>query len=295
MESFCNHRKKKAITSVEKYPVGVKFGLSYKVSVGCTILLLGTHITTLLTLQNRSEAQCKSKVPILTSEIMQVVIWAITLFTLYKIPIKKYLKFPWILRAWWGCTFLLSLGSTILEARSMISNHAPLNFVYLAEIVGLLASTCLFGVSIRGNPDIVLDVPNGTTDPLLNKKDEKHSESKRSSLHGKATLFQLITFSWMNPLFAVGIKKPLDRDDVPDLDTRDSSRFLSHSFDESLKHVKQRDQTTSPSLYKVMFVFIRKKAAINAFYAIISAGTSYVGPYLIDDFVNFLNQKKTRS
>lgn len=226
---------------------------------------------------------------------MQVVIWAITLFTLYKIPNKKYLKFPWILRAWWGCTFLLSLGSTILEARSMISNHAPLNIVYLAEIVGLLASTCLFGISIRGNTGIVLDVPNGTTDPLLNKKDEKHSESKRSSLYGKATLFQLITFSWMNPLFAVGIKKPLDRDDVPDLDTRDSSRFLSHSFDESLKHVKQRDQTTSPSLYKAMFVFIRKKAAINAFYAIISAGTSYVGPYLIDDFVNFLNQKKTRS
>ncbi|XP_058224199.1 putative ABC transporter C family member 15 isoform X1 [Rhododendron vialii] len=295
VDSFCNRRKKKAITSVEKYPVGVKFGLSYKVSVGCTILLLGTHITTLLTLQNRSEAQCKSKVPILTSEIMQVVIWAITLFTLYKIPIKKYLKFPWILRAWWGCTFLLSLGSTILEARSMISNHAPLNFVYLAEIVGLLASTCLFGISIRGNTDIVLDVPHGTTDPLLNKKDEKHSESKRSSLYGKATLFQLITFSWMNPLFAVGIKKPLDRDEVPDLDTRDSSRILSHSFDESLKHVKQRDQTTSPSLYKAMFVFIRKKAAINAFYAIISAGTSYVGPYLINDFVNFLNQKKTRS
>lgn len=294
VDSFRNHRRKKEITAGEKYAVGVKFGLSFKLSIACCILVLGTHITMLSTLQNRSEAQCKSKVPVLTSEIMQVVIWAITLFTLYKIPNKKLVKYPSILRAWWSCTFLLSLGSTILEAHFIISHHTPINFVYLDEIVGLFASTCLLGISIRGNTGNVFDVPNGTTEPLLNN-DEKHSESKSTSLYGKATLFQLITFSWMNPLFAVGIKKPLDRDEVPDIDIRDSSRFLSHSFDESLNHVKKRDQTTNPSLYKAIFVFIRKKAALNAFYAIISAVASYVGPYLINDFVNFLNQKKNRS
>ncbi|GMP42463.1 hypothetical protein CsSME_00012207 [Camellia sinensis var. sinensis] len=293
MQSLCKQRKK--VTVEEKYTNGIKFGLSYKVSIACSILLLGTHIMMLLTLQHRREAQCKSEVTFLSSEIMQVIILAITLFALYKIPNRKYIKFPWILRTWWACSFLLSLVRTALDAHFMIINHDHLRVRNFADFLGLLASTCLLGISIRGKTGIVFDIPNGFTDPLLNGKDEKHSESKRNCLYGKATLFQLVTFSWLNPLFAIGIKKTLNQDDIPDVDTKDSAHFLSPSFDEILKHVKERDGTEMPSIYRTMFVFIRKKATINAFLAVISAAASYVGPYLINDFVTFLTEKKTRS
>ncbi|THG01508.1 hypothetical protein TEA_022299 [Camellia sinensis var. sinensis] len=293
MQSLCKQGKK--VTVEEKYTNGIKFGLSYKVSIACSILLLGTHIMMLLTLQNRREAQCKSEVTFLSSEITQVIILAITLFALYKIPNRKYIKFPWILRTWWACCFLLSLVRTALDAHFMIINHDHLRVRNFADFLGLLASTCLLGISIRGKTGIVFDIPNGFTDPLLNGKDEKHSESKRNCLYGKATLFQLVTFSWLNPLFAIGIKKTLNQDDIPDVDTKDSAHFLSPSFDEILKHVKERDGTEMPSIYRTMFVFIRKKATINAFLAVISAAASYVGPYLINDFVTFLTEKKTRS
>ncbi|CAL5382544.1 unnamed protein product [Camellia sinensis] len=293
VESLCKHRKQ--VTGVEKYPDGMKFGLCYKVSIACSVLLLGTHIMMLLTLQNRNGAQCKAEVTVLSSEIMQVIIWAITLFALYQIANKKYIKFPWILRAWWACSFLLSLVHTALDAHFIITNHEHLRVQNFAELLGLLASTILLGISIPGKTGVVFNIPNGITDPLLNGKDEKNSESTRNCLYGKATLFQLVTFSWLNPLFAVGVKKPLNQDEVPDVYIRDSARFLSHAFDENLKHVKERDGTIMPSIYKAMFVFIRKKAAINAFFAVISAAASYVGPYLIDGFVNFLNEKKTQS
>ncbi|PSS10083.1 ABC transporter C family member 9 like [Actinidia chinensis var. chinensis] len=293
VDSFCKCREK--VTGVDKYPIGVKFGLPYKVSIACSILLMGTHILMLLIMQNRSGAHCKSTVRILSSEIMQVIMWAITLVALYMVSNKKYLKFPWILRAWWACSFLLFLGSTIVDVHFMITNHTNVKVHDFADLIGLLMSACLFGISIRGKTGIVFNIPNGTADPLLNGKAEKHVESKRTSPYGKATLFQLITFSWLNPLFAVGINKTLDQDEVPDVDIGDSARFLSRCFGESLKHVEERDQTTSPSINRAMYVFIRKKAAINAFFAASSAGASYVGPYLINGFVDFLNEKKTRS
>ncbi|XP_059651709.1 putative ABC transporter C family member 15 [Cornus florida] len=289
-ENLCKHRTK----GVEKYPAGITYSHSYKISTICSTLLLGTHFM-LLMLHNKTSAWCKSPVPILSSEIMQVISWAITLIAIYKIPNRKCMKFPWILRTWWFCSFFLSLIRTALDIHLIIVNHDHLKVQDYAGFLCLLASTCLLVISVRGKTGMVFKVPNGITDPLLNGKTEKRSEGKRECLYGKATLFQLITFSWLNPLFAVGFKNPLNQDEVPDVDIRDSAGFLSNSFDESLKHVKERDGTTSPSIYKAIFLFVRKKAAINAFFAVVTAIASYVGPYLIDDFVIFLSEKKFRS
>ncbi|GMP62271.1 hypothetical protein CsSME_00024430 [Camellia sinensis var. sinensis] len=171
---------------------------------------------------------------------MQVIIWAITLFTLCEVPNKKYTKFPWILRTWWACSFLLSLSRTAIDARFIIISHDRVKVHKFVELLGLLTSTSLLSISIRGKTGIVFYVVNGITDPLLNGKAEKGSESKRNCLYEKATFFNLISFSWLNPLFAVGIKKPLDQNEVPNVDIRDSAGFLSHSFDESLKHVQEK-------------------------------------------------------
>ncbi|KAA8520388.1 hypothetical protein F0562_014644 [Nyssa sinensis] len=266
-EILCKRRKRVTDKDVEKYPAG----------------------------QNKTRARCKSPFPNLSSEIMQLIAWAITLIAVCKISNRKDIKFPWILRAWWFCSFFLSLSRTALDIHFIFTNHDHLRVQDYADFLSLLASTCLLGISIQGKTGIVFNIPNAITEPLLNGTTDKKSEGRRDCLYGKATLLQLITFSWLNPLFAVGIKKPLDQDEVPDVDIRDSGGFLSRSFDESLKYVKERDKTTNPSIYKAILVFIRKKAAINALFAVISAVSSYVGPYLIDDLVTFLSEKKSRS
>uniref|UniRef100_M1D9R5 Multidrug resistance protein ABC transporter family n=1 Tax=Solanum tuberosum TaxID=4113 RepID=M1D9R5_SOLTU len=160
------------------------------------------------------------------------------------------------------------------------------------DILSLITSTCLLVISIRGKTCIIFDISDSTVEPLLNGKRKEHFEAKRDNLYGKASLLQLITFSWLNPLFEVGVKKTIDRDEVPDVEFRDSANNLSDSFDENLKYVKEKDGTRNPS--KAIYLFGRKKAAINAIFAVISARSSYVGPYLIADFGNFLNKKKFR-
>lgn len=289
------HRAKVTDRGMDKHPVRIKVSIAYKASIICSSLLLGVHFVMLLMLLNGTGTQCNSKAWAFTSEIMQVLSWTITVVSVYLIPNKKYIKFPWLLRAWWLCTFLLSIICTGLDTHFRIVNHVKLHVRDFADILSVLASACLLGISLRGKTGIVFTSPNGIAEPLLNGKTDKHSEVKRESLYGKATLDQLVTFSWLNPLFAVGFKKPLERDEIPDVDIKDSAGFLSHSFNESLEHVKKKDGTENPSIYKAIYFFIRKKAAINAFFAVVSAVASYVGPYLIEDFVDFLSKKSSRS
>ncbi|KAJ4958376.1 hypothetical protein NE237_025487 [Protea cynaroides] len=287
----CIWKSKPTEKNTERYPGMVKHSLTYKANIGCSTLLLGSHLLIILMLLNGYGTHCKSTMSVLVEEIMQVLSWLISLIAVLNICKARSSKLPWFLRAWWICNFSLSIICTALDIHYiLIKKEFPRVADYI-DFFGLLASTYLFGISIRGNTGISF-VKNGITEPLLSGKTEKKAEGKKDSLYGQASIFQLITFSWLNPLFSVGIKKPLERDDIPDVHMKDSSGFVSRSFDECLNHVKERDGTVNPSIYQAIFLFIRKKAAINAAFAIISAGASYVGPYLIDDFVKFLSDKR---
>ncbi|KAJ6723967.1 hypothetical protein OIU74_008348 [Salix koriyanagi] len=280
----------------EDCQIGLKFSNSYKASMVCSTLLLGVHISMLLMLLNGRETDCNSIVRVFSAEVLQIIAWAISLVAVYRIfPSRRYVKFPWTIRAWWLCSFLMSIACISLDISFRITYHGHLRLRDYADLFALLPSTFLLAIAVRGKTCIVFNAFNGITDPLLQEKSGKDSDSKRESPYGKATLLQQITFSWLTPLFAVGYKKPLEQDEIPDLDVKDSAGFLSSSFDENLNQVKEKDRSTNPSIYKAIFMFIRKKAAINALFAVTSAAASYVGPYLIDDFVNFLTKKNTRS
>ncbi|KAK2650917.1 hypothetical protein Ddye_018406 [Dipteronia dyeriana] len=239
---ICRHRADQVRDqSVEKYMAGIKFNISYRITLVCSTLLFATHLIMLLILLNGGEILCDSKVRALSSEVMQVVLWASTLLTIYKIPSNKYAKFSWILRAWWFYSFSLYIICTVLDAYSRVTNHSQFKVGDYADFICLLPSTLLLGISIRGKTGLVYTLSNDTTEPFLDGKTDRHLEYKRESSYGKATLLQLVTFSWLNPLFAVGIKKPIDQNEIPDVDIKDSAEFLSHNFDERLKHLKQKD------------------------------------------------------
>jgi ATP-binding cassette subfamily C (CFTR/MRP) protein 1 len=95
----------------------------------------------------------------------------------------------------------------------------------------------------------------------------------------------------MSPIFAIGYKKPLDNNDVPDIDGRDYADLLSDSFNRIVADVECRHGISTLSIYRAMFLFLRRKATINATFAILCACASYVGPSLINDLVKFLGGK----
>ncbi|KAL5574198.1 hypothetical protein UlMin_023795 [Ulmus minor] len=303
---FCLHFLAKAIgltrnphtnfidQGAEKLPNRISFSFSCKLSIVCSLALMATHLVMLVMLQNgNGMTYCTSKVEAFSSETMGVVSWAASSIAVYNIFKNKFFKFPLLPRSWWICSFIMSMIDVALHTHLRITNHKNLIFRDYVDFLSVLLSICLFGVSIRGKTGLVSGQSSSISEPLLNGKTEKGVENKRESPYGKATLLQLITFSWLNPLFAIGYKKQLQQDEIPDLDLKDSAAILSDFFDVSLK--QEKDRTSNPSIYRAICKFVWKKAAINACFAVVSAGASYVGPYLINDFVDFLSERGTRT
>ncbi|XP_022974963.1 putative ABC transporter C family member 15 [Cucurbita maxima] len=279
--------------AAENCPVSRKLSVSYRASVGCSFLLLAIHVLMLFILQNGSGSHCNSRVEVLSSEITEVIAWGGGIFAVFTVLRDKSVKYPWILRGWWFCSFVLSIVHVALDV--YFGNVDQLRLQDYAEFFSLLPSVFLLGLSIYGTTNVVFNVHNGLDDPLLRGKCLEQKGDEEDSPYGRASLLELLTFSWLNPLFSVGYKRPLKQEDIPDVCTIDSAKFLSHSFDETLDSLRKKNNNTNPSIYETIYLFGRKKAAINALFAVLGAAISYVGPYLIDDLVKFLTHKKMRS
>ncbi|XP_022147026.1 putative ABC transporter C family member 15 [Momordica charantia] len=285
--------RKTADQAPENRPIGRNLSVSYKASVACSLFLWAIHVLMFFALLNGSGSRCRSEISAFTSEIMQLIAWGVAAIAVSGIVRNKSVKYPWLLRGWWICSFFLSIIRVALGANFRNGNQGRAHDY--AELVCFLPLIFLLAVSIYGKTGIVFTVHNGLGDPLLHGNFSKHEEEKRNSAYERATLLQLVTFSWLDPLFAVGYKRPLELDDIPDVCRNDSAKFLSHSFAERLTFVRKKNEDIDPSINEAMYLFCRKKAVINACLAVLSAAASYVGPYLIDDFVNFLTEKKGRS
>ena len=178
-------------------------------------------------------------------------------------PKQKTTRVPLILRIWWIFCFLQSLLVSIIH----LEITSPLT---------LLACSFLLYISIRGYTGISF-FTESISETLLPPREREN----RHSPYSNATFPQILTFSWLNPLFAVGNRDPLELGEVPHLDWANSAEFLSLEIEKNL--------ITGNSFYWGIFLFIRKKAFANAVLAVLSASASYVGPYLINDLIRLLN------
>lgn len=123
---------------------------------------------------------------------------------------------------------------------------------------------------------------------------------------GNVSLFSnagsMLTFSWMGPLLSLGHKKILDLKDIPKLDHPDTvdgvypifrSKLDSYasvsSASDGDKGVSSPSGITPFRLAKALAFSIRTQIATTAVYVLVESLASYVGPYLIDDFVQYLN------
>uniref|UniRef100_A0ACD5TA33 Uncharacterized protein n=1 Tax=Avena sativa TaxID=4498 RepID=A0ACD5TA33_AVESA len=130
--------------------------------------------------------------------------------------------------------------------------------------------------------------------PLLNQEASFYSEATSTkSLFTDAGWFSIITFSWMGPLLDLGRRKTLDLDDVPLLDHNDSVHGILPNFKAKIVSNSARGQftdVTTVKLAKVLVLTTWKLVLITAVYALLSTVAAYVGPYLIEYFVDYLNR-----
>ncbi|KAJ9182559.1 hypothetical protein P3X46_006542 [Hevea brasiliensis] len=201
-------------------------------------------------------------------------------------------KFPFLLRVWWGFYFSFSCYCLVVDL-VLCGKHVSLQVQYLAsDAVSVFAGLflCFVGfLKIKGE-DTLLD------EPLLNGDSSNKSESTKSrggdtvTPYANAGHFSILTFSWMGSLIAVGNKKTLDLEDVPQLYSGDSVVGAFPVFRNKLElDSGAASGVTTFKLVKALFFSAWKEILWTALLAVLYTSASYVGPYLIDAFVQCLN------
>ncbi|GAU22950.1 hypothetical protein TSUD_326790 [Trifolium subterraneum] len=122
---------------------------------------------------------------------------------------------------------------------------------------------------------------------LLQEEFESSSSSlgeEHEDAFTKASIWSILTFMWLNPVFKTGQVRKLEHVDVPSIPHSETSVIASSMLEESIGKQKLR----GGSLIKAIILPIWKSLAFNACLAGVNTIASYVGPLLISKFVKNL-------
>ena len=135
---------------------------------------------------------------------------------------------------------------------------------------------------------------NSLQEPLLKgvKEASVWKENENVTAFSSAGLFSLATFSWLNPLLALGYRKPLNIEDVPLLVPQDRGREAQESFTKTRRRLKDEHPERPPSISLALIRTFWVSVVATGVGAALNTVSSYVGPYLINDFVEFLGGRR---
>ncbi|XP_071720080.1 ABC transporter C family member 14-like [Rutidosis leptorrhynchoides] len=207
---------------------------------------------------------------------------------------------PLTLRVFWVVNFIviaLFASSGIVRLVSGTKNASFIKFEDIISIVSVPFSVFLLVVSVTGSAGIVLTgeseslngngIGNGSSNGKVLEVDEIN---KSSNLSGWATasILSKVFWLWMNPLLSKGYKTPLKVEDVPTLSPEHRAEKMSKLFEE--KWPKPNENSKHPVRVTLVRCFW-KHIAFTAFLAVLRMCVMYVGPILIQRFVDFTSGK----
>lgn len=226
--------------------------------------------------------------------LLRAIAWgAISAYIKFSISGER--KFPLWLRAWWAFYFSMScyclVVDVVLYKKHMSFPRQCLVSDVVSVFTGLFLSYVGFLRKIEGD-DTLLEEPllNGSSRVDTGAGSNKSRGGDAVTPYSNAGIFSILSFSWMGSLIAFGNKKTLDLEDVPQLDSVDSVYGAFPVFRGNLESDGGAGRSlTAFRLVKALFFSAWKDILLTALFAFVYTIASYVGPYLIDTFVQYLS------
>ncbi|KAG2682550.1 hypothetical protein I3760_11G195600 [Carya illinoinensis] len=207
-------------------------------------------------------------------------------------------KYPFLLRLWWGFYLSISCYSLVVDI-ILYRERVNLNLQYfVSDVVSVVMGLffCYVGFFVKNEgKDTLLEEPllNGDSSATNEAESNKPKGGEIVTPYSNAGIFSILTFSWMGSLIAAGNKKTLDIEDVPQLDLGDSVVGAFPSFRNKLQaECGTNNGLTTLKLVKVLIFTAWKDILLTGFLGIVYTLATYVGPYLIDTFVKYLNGRR---
>ncbi|KAK8975187.1 hypothetical protein V6N11_058232 [Hibiscus sabdariffa] len=206
------------------------------------------------------------------------------------------IKHPLSLRIYWIANFIiisLFAASGIIRMASVGTNQGQ--NLRLDDIVSLGSfplSVLLLVVAIKGSTGISL---SGEPEPAMEGEETKLlyepllSKSNISAF-ASASIVSKAFWIWLNPLLKKGYKSPLKMEDVPTLSPEHRAEKMSRLFE--VNWPKPEEKSKHPVRTTLLRCFW-KELAFTALLAMVRLCVTYVGPVLIQSFVNFTAGKRS--
>lgn len=234
-------------------------------------------------------------------KLIDALFWLVEAITHFLITIliahgKRFqaVTHPLSLRIFWVVSFIISsLFATSGIIRIFFVEGFEASNLRLDDIVTLVTfplSVVLLLVGIRGSTGItvdresepVMDVEEKLYEPLLGKSNVTGFAS--------ASILSKALWLWMNPLLGKGYKSPLKIDEIPSLSPEHRAERMSELFESNWP--KPHEKLNHP-VRTTLFRCFWREVAFTAFLAIVRLCVIYVGPLLIQRFVDFTSGKRS--
>lgn len=133
-------------------------------------------------------------------------------------------------------------------------------------------------------------------EPLLNADELRSKEATEATrsvgAFGATGLLSLATIAWLDPLLALGFRKPLNIEDVPVLVAEDRGRAVYAAFHSNWQRRTSEHPERAPSIAAALVRTFWVLVLVTGVLVGLTSVASYVGPFLIDDFVEFLGGRR---
>ncbi|KAM7485082.1 hypothetical protein LguiA_001091 [Lonicera macranthoides] len=193
------------------------------------------------------------------------------------------------LRIYWVVNFVLVIlfsGSAIARLTSHGKNLDPsMRIDDIFSLVSLPLSVFFLIVAIKGSSGIHL-----ITEPESRRQNEPVFTETNVSGYATASWFSRGTWLWMNPLVTKGYKSTLQMDDVPSLPHDHRAERMAELFE--MNWPKPSENVKNPVRTTLIRCFW-KDMVFTGFLAALRLVVMYVGPLLIQSFVNFTSGKRS--
>ncbi|BBN08481.1 ATP-binding cassette, subfamily C (CFTR/MRP), member 2 [Marchantia polymorpha subsp. ruderalis] len=266
--------------------------LAYKATLGACVCLLVLNwvIAGWVLLFGWFQGWQKYPVLIASAAVTQGIAWlVISLLTKNSSGANRE-RYPGLLRAWWILSFIWSL-SALPRYYVLPDSNNFFSLTGLWDATSCVAEGYLFLMAVRGSTGF-RQANDGLQEPLLNGHKYEKCGKQRVTDYSKTSFIGSATISWLNPLLAVGRRKHLELKDIPLLIPRDRAEASFSAFSASWNKLKEDKPSSPPSLAKALVKSFWREAVWTGAFAAINSCATYVGPYLIVDFVNYLGGKR---
>jgi hypothetical protein len=230
---------------------------------------------------------------------VQAVAWAALLALALQARALAWPRFPALVRVWWVVSFALCVGIAYDDSRRLVRDE-PRTVDY-AHMVANFASAPALGflclVGVMGSTGLEFEFTtgdDGVHEPLLlggrqRREAEEEPGCLRVTPYADAGILSLATLSWLSPLLSIGAQRPLELADIPLLAHKDRAKSCYKAMSAHYERQRLENPYREPSLTWAILKSFWREAAVNGTFAAVNTIVSYVGPYLISYFVDYLS------